>query len=155
MPSSWSLPSALHALRRRSGGDVHLLHGREGVPVRVDHEEGISLIRLAGRDHGHHGDAVTLGGQREERLVLDLLPPPGQDALGPPVPDRVPGGGHQLAVRSIPAEGLDQERLPFGRGSHRERHPSGLQRGVLGGRGLDAQFPEHLRHLFERQASSG
>ena len=155
MPELVEPPERAPRAAEEIGRDVHPLHGREGVPVRLDHEEGISLIRLAGRDHGHHGDAVTLGGQREERLVLDLFPPPGQDAFGPPVPDRVPGGGHQLAVGSIPAVGLDQERLPFGRGSHRERHPSGLQRGVLDGRGLDAQFPEHLRHLFERQASSG
>ena len=137
------------------GGDVRLLHGREGAPVRVDHEEGISLIGLAGRDHGHHGDAVALGCQREERLVLDLLPSSSEDALRAPVPDRVPGGGHQLAVRGITAEGLDQERLPFGRGGDRERHASSLQWGVLGGRGFDAQFPEHLRHLFEGQPSSG
>ena len=113
------------------------------------------MIRLAGRDHGHHRYAVALGGQREERLVLDLLPSSGQDALGTPMPDRVPGGGHELAVRSIPAEGLDQERLPLRRGCDRERHPSSLQRGVLGGRGLDAQFPEDLRHLFEGEASAG
>ena len=130
-------------------------HGREGAPVRVDHEEGISLIGLAGRDHGHHGHAVALGGQREERLVLDLLPTPGQDALGPPVPDRVPRGGNQLAVSSIPAEGLDQERLAVGRVSHRERHASRLQGSVLGGRGFNAQFSEHLSHLLEGQPPSG
>ena len=87
--------------------------------------------------------------------MLDLLATPGQDALRAPVPDRVPRGGNELAVRSIPAEGLDEERLALGRGRHRERHASRLQRSVLGGGGFDAQFSEHLRHLIEGQPPSG
>ena len=103
----------------------------------------------------HHGHAAPLGGQRDERLVLDLLEPAGPDALRAPMPDRVPRGGHELAVRGIATEDLDEERPTLRRGREGEGHAPRLQRGVPGGGRLDAEFPEHLGHLLEGEPPAG
>ena len=127
----------------------------ERASVRVDDEDRIALVGLPRRDGRHHRDAGPLGGQREERLVLDLLEPAGSDVLRASVPDRVPRGSDELAVRRIASEDLDEERVPSGRGGEGEGHASWLERGVAGRGGVDAELVEHVGHLVEREATAG
>ena len=50
------------------------------------------------RATGNTWHSASLGGQREERLVLDLFEPAGPDLFRASVPDRVPRGRDELAV---------------------------------------------------------
>ena len=84
--------------------------------------------------------------------MLDLLEPAGPDVLRAAVPDRVPGGGDELAVCGIATEQLDQQRASVGRGREGERDAPRLERSVLGRRRVDAELLEHPRHLIEREA---
>ena len=127
----------------------------EGASARIEDEERVALVGLARRDRRHHRNAGSLGGQREERLVLHLLEPAGADVLRAAVPDRVPGGRDELPVRGIPSEHLDEERLSIGRGGEGERHAPRLERSVAGRGRVDTELVEQRRQLIEREAAAG
>ena len=135
--------------------DLVRIERAQRASARVEHEERIALVRLPRRDDRHHGDAAPLGGQREERLVLDLLEPAGPDAFRAPVPDRVPRGGHELAVRGVATEDLDEERPTLRRGGEGEGHAPRLQGGIPGGGRVDAEFLEDLGDLIEGEPPAG
>ena len=66
----------------------------EGHAAAAQHEHGVVLDGRAGGDDDVRGDALLVGEQREEGLVLDLLEAPeAQRGIRLAVPDGAPDGG--------------------------------------------------------------
>ena len=74
---------------------------------------------------------------------------PARDPFRAPMPDRVPGGRHELAVLGVAAEHLDHERPALRRRREGEGHAPRLQGGISRRGRVDAELPEHLGDLVE------
>ena len=134
---------------------VDVVSGKDGQrPMcRLEDEHRIAAIREAGRDDGQDWYATSLGEERHERLVLDLLESSVADMPGAiSLPQRRPDGGSELAIPGVSPVDLQEQRLTMGVCPQYEGYPLVLKRSVRQIGGLDPKVFKGRRDLIEGQS---
>ena len=123
-------------------------------PADLGHEHRVTPVGHPGGDDRQHRDAAPFRHQGQERLVLDLLEPPGADVRRlASMPDRRPGRRQQLPVACVAPVDLHLEGATVRIRRRREPGPARLERRVPQVRRLDVEVREGERDLIQREPS--
>ncbi|HKI29599.1 MAG TPA: hypothetical protein VKB32_09275 [Actinomycetota bacterium] len=123
----------------------------DGTTLGPQDQHAVASSRDTGRDHRQHGDPGALGEQRDEGLVLDLLPAADREGAGlVSIPEVGPRRGEELAVPGVAPKDLDEQRQPPRRLGPQEDDALGLEFGRPQIDRLHPELRERGPELFQR-----